>query len=148
MQIAKIHQTPAYETWAPVLGRVFIAALLIVGGLAKVTGFDGNVAYAEAFGVPFPTVAIILAIIIELGGGLLMLVGFYTRLVAFITIVFLVVVTLFFHTNFADPMEQMQFLKNFAIIGGLLYLSVYGAQKAAVAKCPLPQGHHTHQDHA
>lgn len=140
-----IHESKGYELWAPVLGRVLIAALFIMGGIGKIMDFSGSVGYAQAFNVPFPEVAIILAIIIELGGGLLLLIGFKARCMAFLIAAFLIVVTGIFHSNFADPAQMTQFLKNFAIIGGLFYISVYGAHKAVAKKCKMP--HHTHEAH-
>ncbi|MBL1434468.1 DoxX family protein [Candidatus Wolfebacteria bacterium] len=141
----KLHESQSYELWAPVLGRVLIASLFIIAGLGKLMDFAGTVAFATAFNVPFPEVAIVIAIIIELGGGLLLLFGFWSRLVAFKIGLFLLVVTLFFHTDFADQAQMMQFLKNMAIIGGLLYVSVHGARKAALKKCDLP--HNVHEAH-
>lgn len=138
----KPYQSHSYELWAPVLGRVLIASLFIMGGIGKLMDFAGSVAYAQAFNVPYPEVAIALAILIELGGGLMLLFGFWSRLVSFKIAGFLVVVTLIFHINFSDPAQMIQFLKNMAIIGGLLYVSVHGARKAALKKCPLPQDVH------
>ena len=134
----KLHESKGHELWAPVLGRVLIAVLFIMGGIGKIMNFGGSVGYAETFSLPFPEVAIVLAIIIELGGGLLILFGVWTRFAAFILSLFLIIVTLIFHTNFADPNEMTQFLKNAAIIGGLLYVSVYGARKAALKPCTKP----------
>ena len=141
----KLHESPSYELWAPVLGRVLIASLFIMGGIGKIMDFAGSVGYAAAFNVPYPEVAIIIAIIVELGGGLLLLFGVWTRLAAFKIAGFLVVVTLIFHTNFTDPSQMIQFLKNAAIIGGLFYVSVYGAHRAALTKCDLP--HDVHEAH-
>lgn len=141
----KLQESRSYELWAPVLGRVLIAALFIMGGIGKIMDFPGSVGYAATFNVPYPEIAIIIAIIIELGGGLLLLFGVWTRFAAFKIAGFLVIVTLIFHNNFADPNQMIQFLKNFAIIGGLLYLSVHGAHKAALKKCPMP--HNVHEAH-
>ena len=141
----KLYQSQGFELWAPVLGRVLIASLFIMGGLGKLMDFAGSVGYAQAFNVPFPEVAIIIAIIVELGGGLMLLFGFWSRMTSFVIAGFLVVVTLIFHTNFVDPAQMTHFLKNAAIIGGLLYVSVHGARKAALAKCPLP--HNVHEAH-
>ncbi|XKT74969.1 MAG: DoxX family protein [Patescibacteria group bacterium UBA2103] len=134
-----VHESKGYELWAPVLGRVLIAALFIMGGIGKIMDFAGSVGYAQAFNVPFPEIAIIIAIIVELGGGLMILFGLWTRFAAFMISAFLIVVTLIFHTNFEDPNQMIQFLKNAAIIGGLLYVSVYGAHKVALKKCPAPK---------
>ena len=145
MKMMKLHESHGYELWAPVLGRVLIASLFIMGGIGKIMDFAGSVGYAAAFNVPYPEIAIIIAIIVELGGGLLLLFGVWTRFAAFKIAGFLVVVTLIFHTNFVDPNQMIQFLKNAAIIGGLLYVSVHGARKAALKKCSLP--HDMHEAH-
>lgn len=141
----KPYTNRGYELWAPVLGRILIAALFIMGGIGKLMDFAGSVAYAQAFSVPFPEAAIVIAILVELGGGLMLLFGFWSRLVAFKIAGFLVVVTLIFHSDFSDPNQMIQFLKNMAIIGGLFYVSVHGARKAALKKCDLP--HDVHETH-
>jgi len=138
----KLYTNRGYELWAPVLGRVLIASLFIMGGIGKLMDFSGSVAYATAFNVPFPEVAIVIAIMVELGGGLMLLFGFWSRLASFKIAGFLVVVSLIFHSDFSDPTQMIQFLKNMAIIGGLLYISVHGARKAAVKKCDLPHDVH------
>lgn len=134
-----IHESKGFEHWAPVLGRILLGVLFLVPGIMKIMGFAGTVAYAEAFGVPFATVAVVLAIIIEIVGGALLILGIWTRFASWILFLFLIPVTLYFHTGFADdPTQMTQFLKNLGIMGGLLYVSVYGAQKCAVKKCAMP----------
>lgn len=109
------------------LARVFIAPLFLIPGYGKIVGFAGSVAYATAFNVPFPEIAIVLAIIIEIGAGLMLLFGWKTSWAALALLVFAVVTALFFHSNFADQAQMVSFLKNFAIAGGLMYVKMMGA---------------------
>lgn len=109
------------------LGRVFIAPLFLIAGYGKVVGFAGTVAYTASVGVPFPEVAVVVAIIVELLGGLMLLVGFQTRWTALALAVFTVITAFYFHTNFGDQTQMVMFLKNFAIAGGLLFVKAMGA---------------------
>lgn len=111
----------------PLIGRILIAILFVPAGFGKLTGFQGAVGYAEAANMPVPALAIAAAIAIELGGGLLLLVGFKTRWVAAAMALFSVVAAIFFHNDFADEMQMINFQKNLAIAGGLLAFVYFGA---------------------
>jgi putative oxidoreductase len=113
--------------FAPLLGRILIALLFVPAGFSKLTAFQGTVGYAESAGMPVPALAIAAAIAIELGGGILFLVGFKTRWVAAALALFSIVSAIFFHNNFADQMQQINFFKNLAIAGGLLSFVYSGA---------------------
>lgn len=97
-----------------------------------------EVGMTAAVGVPFASVAVVLAFILEVVGAVAIIVGYKTRLFAFLLALFTALLTVLFHMNFSDPMGMGMFISHLSLIGGLLYLSVYGAQKAAVARCPLP----------
>ena len=109
------------------VGRIGLSAIFIMGGWSKITGFAGMVAYAASMGVPFAELAIVIAIVVELIGGLMLLVGYKTKWAALAIAVFLVPVTFIFHGNFADQTQMMAFMKNFAIFGGMLYVAAAGA---------------------
>ena len=113
--------------FAPLLGRILIAILFVPAGFSKLTGFQGSVAYAESAGMPVPALAIAAAIAIELGGGLLLVVGYKARWVAAAMAVFSVAAAAFFHFDFSDQMQQINFMKNLAIAGGLLQIVYFGA---------------------
>ncbi|GAB2177843.1 DoxX family protein [Dongia sp. agr-C8] len=114
--------------FAPLLGRILIAVgLFIPAGFAKITGFQGSVEYAASAGMPLPALAIAAAIAIEFGGGLLLLVGYKTRWVAAAMALFSVVAAVFFHRDFADMGQMINFQKNLAIAGGLLVFVYFGA---------------------
>jgi putative oxidoreductase len=115
--------------FAPLIGRILIAVLFCPAGFQKLTGFQGAVGYAESAGMPVPALAIAAAIAIELGGGLLLLVGYKARWVAAAMALFSVVTAVVFHHDFADEahMQMINFQKNMAIAGGLLAFVYFGA---------------------
>ncbi|MDO9405687.1 MAG: DoxX family protein [Polaromonas sp.] len=109
------------------LGRILLAMLFIPAGFSKIGGFDGTVGYIASKGVPLPGVAAAIAIVVELGLGLLLLVGFQTRWAALIIAGFTIVITFIFHAFWSDPTQAMMFYKNMAIAGGLLGFAAHGA---------------------
>ncbi len=113
--------------FAPLLGRILIAITFVPGGFSKIGGFQGAVGYAASKGMPLPALAIAAAIAIELGGGLLLLAGYKARWAAGALALFCVVAAVFFHADFADQMQQISFMKNLAIAGGLLAFVHFGA---------------------
>ncbi len=122
---------------AALLGRILIALLFIPAGWAKITGFAGTAGYIASMGLPLPTVAAALAIVIELGGGLLLLVGYKTRWAALALLVFLIVAAFVFHPFWNVPADQamntaINFWKNVAIMGGVLYVWAFGPGRLAI----------------
>lgn len=106
-------------------GRVLISAIFILAGWGKIAGYAGTQGYMESVGVPGALLPVV--IVTELGGGLLVLAGLWTRLAAFALAGFSIVAAALFHANFADQMQQILFMKNLAMAGGLLFLVVHGA---------------------
>ena len=111
---------------AALVGRLFYSSLFIVYGYFKITAFAGTTGYMASKGLPAPTVAAALAVIFELGGGLLMLVGYQTRLVALLLAIYVLVAALIAHTHFADGNQMSHFFKNMAIVGGSLAFVAFG----------------------
>jgi putative oxidoreductase len=114
------------------LGRVLLALIFIMSGYGKITGWPGVVGAVEAKGLPIPMLFGAGAILAELGGGLLVALGFKARLGALMLIIFTVVTTIVFHNFWAyeGPDRQMQminFMKNLSMTGGLLLVLGYGA---------------------
>lgn len=109
------------------IGRITLAAIFVIFGFTKIGTFTGMVAYASASGVPFPELAIVIAIIVELLGGLMIAVGYKTKWAALAIAIFLIPVTYYFHRNFADPVNMTMFWKNASIFGGMLVLAASGA---------------------
>lgn len=116
----------SYKDMALLVGRILIAALFLIVFYNSVRNIAGTTGYLASLGMPAPGTAVYLKLAIELLGGLAILVGWQTRLAALVLIVFMVVATLFAHLNFADGNQMNHFLKNVAIIGGLLALYVSG----------------------
>lgn len=109
------------------LGRVLASVIFIIGGYGKLMGMAGTMGYFAKIGVPLPDIAYYVAVAVELGGGLLLLVGFQARIVASVLAVFCVATALLAHTSFADMGQQTLFLKNLAMAGGFLAFAVAGA---------------------
>ncbi len=111
-------------------GRILIALIFVLSGFGKITNPTGTAAYMQAMGVPalllWPTAAL------ELLGGIAIIVGFQTRIVAAALAVFCVVSALIFHSNFADQMQMINFMKNLAMAGGFLFLASSGATALSV----------------
>ena len=114
------------------IGRLLLAYLFIPAGIGKLTGFAGTVGYITSKGLPMPEVAAGLAIVVELGVGLMLLVGFQTRWAALVLTFFTLAAGFFFHNYWAVPadqamVQQLMFNKNVAIAGGLLAFAAFGA---------------------
>ncbi|MBX9816472.1 MAG: DoxX family protein [Burkholderiaceae bacterium] len=113
------------------VARVLLAALFVPAGISKIAGFAGTVGYIGSVGLPLPIVGAVLAIVAEAGGGIALLLGFQTRIAALVLAVFTVVAGVFFHAFWAAApeaaqMQQIMFMKNIAIAGGLLMLTAFG----------------------
>ena len=113
------------------IGRVLIAMLFVPGGFGKIAGFAGTVGYIASKGVPLPEVCAAIAVIVELGFGLLLLVGYQTRWAALGIALFTLVITFIFHNYWGVPadqvmMQKLQFFKNLAIVGGLFGFAAFG----------------------
>jgi len=113
------------------IARVLLMILFIVSGWAKLTGFEGTVGYMTSLGAPAPMVAAAVAVIMEFFVGIVLILGFYTRPLAFLFALFVLGTALLGHPfwNMVDPERAAnltQFLKNLSIVGGLLLLAVSG----------------------
>jgi putative oxidoreductase len=117
----------AFSDIALLVGRILIAVLLLMAAYGKLKGLGGTTGYFTRLGVPAPSIAAPLVALFELATGVLVLVGFKTRLVALAIAVFVVVAALLAHMNFADTNQLNHFTKNLAIAGGCLALFVSGA---------------------
>ncbi|MBI4117669.1 MAG: DoxX family protein [Parcubacteria group bacterium] len=107
-----------------VLARIFLSLIFIVAGFAKLQDPVAVQGYMAAMGLPVVGLLFWLVVIIEIGGGLMLLAGYKQCLAAGILAVFLLIVNFVMHRNFAVQMELMNFLKNLAIIGGLMYAAM------------------------
>jgi putative oxidoreductase len=114
----------ALKPYLGVTGRVFIAAIFVFAGLNKISGYQGTAGYMESMGVPAMLLPVVIAL--EVGGGLAIILGWRTRLFAFLLAGFSLLSALVFHLNFSDQMQFIMFWKNVAIAGGFLFLVVNG----------------------
>jgi len=114
------------QRWVSFLGRVLLSLIFIISGIVKIMDPAGTIAYIESAHLPLPQVAYVVALVVELGLGIALLVGFKAQLAAAGIAVFTFVAALMFHSNMADPMQVIMFLKNITIIGGLLVIIAFG----------------------
>lgn len=116
---------------AALAGRILLAVLFIWSGFGKIGGYDGTAGYMAAKGLPMVGILLPLTILTELGGGLLLAVGYKARWVALLLFLFLIPTTLIFHAFWGiDPkmvqMQQINFFKNVSIMGGMLMVFAFG----------------------
>jgi putative oxidoreductase len=111
----------------PLVGRVLIGAPFVMSGLGKLAAYTATVGYIGAVGLPLPPLAFLMAVLIELGGGLLLLSGYRVRFASLVMAVFCIATAVFFHRNLADQNQMIHFLKNVMMAGGLLQITYFGA---------------------
>jgi putative oxidoreductase len=114
------------------IGRLSLAVLFVLSGFGKLAAPAATQAYIAAMGLPAPMLAYLGATAVELIGGVLLIVGFRTRAVAIGLAGFTLLTAVFFHNNFADQNQMIHFMKNIAIIGGLLQVAAFGAGRFAL----------------
>ena len=114
------------------LGRILLAFIFVMAGFNKIVGYAGTQQYMEQAGLP--GLLLPLVILVELGGGLALVAGFMTRWAALALAFFTLLTAFIFHFDFADQAQSIQFMKNLAIAGGLIALSVAGPGAFALDK--------------
>jgi putative oxidoreductase len=128
--IADLVNKPAVSSTLVIVARIFASAIFIVAGYGKLgAGYAGTQAYMASAGAPGALLPLVIAL--ELGGGIALLLGFQTRLVALLLAGFSIVAGLIFHSG-ADQMQQIMLMKNFAMAGGLLAFTVFGAGRLSL----------------
>src|SRR5512135_3126393 len=110
---------------ADLVGRILISAIFLVSGLGKIGGYAATQGYMAAMGVPGGLLPLVIAL--EVGGSIAIILGWQTRLVAFLLAGFCLVSAAIFHRALGDQMQFLMFMKNVAIAGGFLVLSARGA---------------------
>ena len=132
---APISASPAYITSQQygsagviaVAGRILIAAIFLWSGLGKIIDPASSLGYISSVGLPLPQLGLGLAIVVEILGGLALIIGFRTKLVATGLALFSVATALFFHSALGDQNQFIHFMKNIAMAGGLLQVAAFGA---------------------
>jgi len=121
------------------VGRILLATIFVISGFNKIGGFEGVVGAIASKGLPVPQVLAALTVALELGGGILLIVGYQTRLVALLFFLWLIPTTFIFHKFWGIDAAQVQnqmnnFLKNVSIMGGMLLLCAFGPGTYSVDK--------------
>jgi putative oxidoreductase len=130
---------PALTNTVALVARILLAILFIKAGWGKIGGFEGTAGYMASKGLPMPQVLLVLTILIELGGGILLAVGWKARWAALAIAAFVVPATLMFHQFWGIPAAEVQnqsnhFFKNVSIIGGMLMVFAFGPGAYSVDK--------------
>ncbi len=116
--------------WTELAGRILIVLIFIISGYGKIGGYEATQGYMAAMGVPGALLPLV--ILTELGGGVLVALGLFTRYAAFALAGFTILSAFLFHGNSADQVQQIMFMKNIAIAGGFLFLVANGAGKISL----------------
>ena len=129
----------ATQNAAALAGRILLALIFITSGWGKIAGFDGTVGYIASKGLPLPQAGAILAILVELGGGLLLAIGFKARWAGLVLAIFTLAAGILFHDFWnADAAAKMgqsiNFWKNVSIAGGMLMVFAFGPGAYSVDK--------------
>ena len=132
---ALVHVAPLSKT--ELAGRILLAAIFVLSGVMKLADFEGALGHMQSVGIPYASTLLAIAAIVEIAGGLSIMTGFLTRIGAFGLFLYLIPTTLLFHNfwDFAGPeriAQSANFMKNLAIMGGLLVLMAHGASRTSI----------------
>lgn len=108
-------------------GRVLLALIFVISGFGKLADPSGTIAYIASVGAPAPELAYGVALIVELGLGLALLLGYHAKISALLIAGFTLATAFLFHFDFGNQIQTIMFLKNLAITGGLLQIFAHGA---------------------
>ena len=128
------HDRTSLSAYAAAGGRLLLAAIFLLSGFSKVTDPASALGYIGSVGLPFPRVALGVAILVEIVGGLALVLGYRTRLVALALAGFSLATAAFFHSALGDQNQFIHFFKNIAMAGGLLQVAAFGAGSIALDK--------------
>ena len=131
-------------TAIPLVGRILLTAIFVLSGFGKLFAPEATQGYIAHAGLPFPQLAYVGAVVIEIGGGVLLAVGYKTRLAAMVLAVFTLAAGLIFHNAIGDQNHFIHLLKNFAIAGGLLQVVAFGAGTLSLDARPIPSQEKRH----
>ena len=121
------YQSRIFDAVIPSVGRVLLSAIFLASGIGKLTAPADTIGYIASEGLPFPPLAYATAVLIELVGGIALVVGFRTRITAAALAIFSLATAATFHNNLADLNQFIHFFKNVAMAGGLLQIVAFGA---------------------
>ncbi|HXN05623.1 MAG TPA: DoxX family protein [Nitrospiria bacterium] len=115
------------NSYVMLIGRVLVASIFVLSGISKIGNFSGTSQFMASKGLPASDFLLVMTIIIEVLGGISIIFGYKAKWGAWALFVFMIPVTLVFHTNFADQNQMIHFLKNISMMGGLLYIASAGS---------------------
>lgn len=118
--------TALHHATATLTGRALLASLFLVSGLGKLAAPAGTIGYIASTGLPFPELALVGALVVEIGFAGVLLLGYRTRLVAALMALFSLATAVVFHNQLGDQGQLIHFLKNLSIAGGLLQVAAFG----------------------
>jgi len=110
---------------SPLIARLFLGQIFLISGIGKISAYSGTQAYMDAMGVPGALLPLV--ILLEVGGGLAIIVGWKTQWAALALALFSLAAAAIFHNHIADQIQMIMFLKNVAIAGGFMLLFAHGA---------------------
>jgi putative oxidoreductase len=139
MAITTTTRTSTQYDWAALVGRILLAAIFVMSGVSKIGGFEGTVGEIASKGLPMPQMVAALTILIELGGGILLVLGWKARWAALAIAVFTVLAAFLYHNYWAMTGDevmpnQINFWKNLSIAGGMLMVLAFGPGRYSVDK--------------
>ena len=114
-------------SYVPLIGRIGLSLIFLFNGILKLLAFDQTWHKIDLAGIPMAPLVLVLAIMIELGCGISVLIGFNARAAAWVLLIYLIPTTFIFHAFWVNQVELEHFLKNIALIGGLLFVAHHGA---------------------
>jgi putative oxidoreductase len=122
------------NTVVPLVGRILLAVLFLIAGYNKIMNVGGTVGYFGKLGLPMPDILVWVVIAVEILGGILLVIGWQTRVVAWGMAIFTILTALIGHKFWVDASQTTNFLKNLSIMGGFLMLAVAGPGRLSVDK--------------
>ena len=119
---------------AALAGRILLAAIFVLSGVTKLGAVEGTIGYIASVGLPFADAIFYAVVALEIVGGLMLITGFKTRLVALALGAFSIAAAVTFHSDFADQNQMIHFLKNLALAGGMLQVAAFGPGRLALSR--------------
>jgi len=109
------------------IGRILLVLIFLQSGIGKIENFGGMAQYMASYGMPYTNFFLVGAIFFELVGSATVILGYFARFGALLLLIFLIPTTLIFHSNFADQVQMIMFMKNVSMLGGCLIVLASGA---------------------